>query len=332
MSKRPSVAQIVQLLFGLFVVVFISIYLLKIDWAKLESIQLSWLPFLAATAIALAYRYWGAFIWLFLLESLGAKAIRKNFVELSQIYAKAWLGRYLLGAGTWILGKIYFASRFGIGRGKLAVSGVLEGALQLIATLIVGLGLLAFDPRLGAIGAPLRLISLIALAVCLVALVPAVFRFGIRLLYRLLRRKSIAPEDLPDWKSIVYGGLLYVGGTLITGVSYFFAAQAVYAPLKWSDLLYVVGASSIASAVSLLAVFAPGGIGVREGVQVVFFSALMPVDVAVIVSVLMRLWSLLVDVLFFTVASAIRRRQIGVQQRAHAARELVTGLGAEIND
>jgi uncharacterized membrane protein YbhN (UPF0104 family) len=59
--------------------------------------------------------------------------------------------------------------------------------------------------------------------------------------------------------------------------------------------------------VSLLAVFAPGGIGVREGVQVLFFSALMPTEVAVIISVLMRLWSLAVDVLFFVVAALIRR-------------------------
>jgi uncharacterized membrane protein YbhN (UPF0104 family) len=304
------------MVFGLLVVVFISVYLIKIDWSALKDIQLNWLPFVAATIIALIYRYWGALIWLFLLERLGARAVRGNLVELCQIYAKAWLGRYLLGAGTWILGKIYFASRFGIGKGKLAVSGVLEGVLQLLATLIVGLGLLAFDPRLDSVGVSYRLISLVALGVCCVALIPQVFRSGIRLLYYLLRRKSVAAEDLPDGQAIVYGGLLYIGGTLITGVSYFFVAQAVYAPLEWSDMLYVVGASSIASAVSLLAVFAPGGIGVREGVQVVFFTALMPVQVAVVVSVLMRLWSLLVDVLFYVVATAARRRQVSVHNRS----------------
>lgn len=318
--KRPSVSQVIQMGFGLLVVIFISVYLFKIDWTALQDIQLDWVPFLIATLIALVYRYWGAVIWLFLLERLGARAVRGNLLELFQIYAKAWLGRYLLGAGTWILGKIYFASRFGIGKGKLAVSGVLEGVLQLLATLIVGLGLLAFDPRLDSVGSSFRVLSLIALVICCVGLIPPVFRTGIRVLYRMLRRKSIAVEDLPDGQSIIYGGLLYVAGTLITGVSYFFVAQAVYAPLQWSDILYVVGASSIASAVSLLAVFAPGGIGVREGVQVVFFAALMPVEVAVVVSVLMRLWSLLVDLLFFFVATVARRRQVSVHNRSATSR------------
>ncbi|KQW06667.1 hypothetical protein ASC66_09440 [Leifsonia sp. Root4] len=315
MKKRPTLAQLIQLLFGLAVVLFISIYLAKIEWSQLESLQLAWLPFTAAVLIALGYRYWGALIWLFILERLGADSIRRNFVELSQIYAKAWLGRYLLGAGTWILGKMYFASKHGIGKGKLAVSGVLEAVLQLIATLIVGLGLLLLDPRLSAGGSAIGTISAIALAVCVVALVPPVFRFGIRLLYRILRRK-IDPRDLPGWEAIVFGGLLYIAGTLITGVSYFLVAQAVYAPLGWGDLLFVVGACSIASAVSLLAVFAPGGIGVREGVQVLFFSAIMPVEIAVILSVLTRLWSLLVDGLFYLIASAIRQRQISTRKRS----------------
>jgi uncharacterized membrane protein YbhN (UPF0104 family) len=308
---RPKLNQIIQLGFTVLVVVFITIYLVNIDWTELQNLQLAWWPLIAATLIALLFRYWGAGIWLFLLERLGAQGLRENFRELSYVYAKAWLGRYLLGAGTWILGKIYFASQYGISKNKLAVSGLLEAVLQLLATLVVGLGLLLIDPRLDTLGSGPSILSAIAFAICLIALIPAVFRFGVGLIYRVVRRKTIPREDLPDWRAIVIGGLLYIVGTLITGISYFFIAQAVYADLQWSDLLYVIGASSVASAVSLLAVFAPGGIGVREGVQVLFFSALMPVEIAVIVSVLMRLWSLAVDVIFFFLAAAIRGRRGG---------------------
>jgi uncharacterized membrane protein YbhN (UPF0104 family) len=304
--RRVSVSQVIQLLFAILVVVFIAIYLVNIDWASLDKLTINWTWLVIATIIGLAFRYWGAGIWLYLLERLGAVAVRSKWIELSYVYAKAWLGRYLLGAGTWILGKVYFASQQGIGKAKLAISGLLEGALQLIATLVVGIGLLLIDPRLGALGSGVAVISIIALVCGVIALVPAVFRFGVDLLYRLVRRRRIARADLPDGMTIVSGGALYVVGTLITGVSYFFIAQAVYADLDWSDLLYVVGASSVAAAVSLLAVFAPGGIGVREGVQVLFFSALMPVEAAVIVSVLMRVWSLAVDGLFFGIAAGIR--------------------------
>lgn len=304
--RRVPWRTLIQAAFTVLVIVFITGYLLSIDWATLEGLTLNAGLFLIACATALVYRYWGAGVWLYLLETLGARRIRGHWVELCYVYAKAWIGRYLLGAGTWILGKIYFAAQHGIGKGKLAVSGVLEAALQLIATLVVGLALVLTDARLAVLGDGTLWLAAIVLAGGFLALIPAVFRFGIRLIYRLVLRRPVPEDDLPNGRSIVAGGLLYVAGTIITGVSYFFIALAVYPALDWGDMLYIVGASSIAAAISLLAVFAPGGIGVREGVQVLFFSAIMPTEVAVVLSVFMRLWSVAVDGMFFATAAAVR--------------------------
>jgi uncharacterized membrane protein YbhN (UPF0104 family) len=304
--KRPPLRQIIQVVFTLAVVVFIGIYLARIDWTSLDHLTLSWGPLVIASVIALLYRYWGAGIWLYLLERLGAGSLRAVWPELAYVYAKAWLGRYILGAGTWILGKVYFASQHGIGKAKLAISGLLEGALQLLATLLVGLAFLLVDPRLAEFGGGVTVIAIVALAGCVIALLPPVFRFCMRLAFRLLRRNPVADADLPDWRTTSTSALLYIAGTLISGCSYFFIAQAVYADLGWEHFLYVVGTSSVAAAVSLLAVFAPGGIGVREGVQVAFFSAIMPVETAVVISVIMRLWSLAIDGVFFGTAAAWR--------------------------
>lgn len=304
---KAKLNQIIQIAFLVLVVVFMAVYLVQIDWAALEDLTLSWWPLILSSVIALGYRYWGAVIWLYLLVRLGATSIVASWRELSYVYAKAWLGRYLMGAGTWILGKIYFAAQHGISKAKLAVSGILESVLQLIATLIVGLGALLLDPRLNSLGSSAVVISVIALAGCLLGLVPPVFRWGMGLVYRIVRRTRIDPADLPDWRAIWTSGALYILGTIISGTSYFFIALAVYPHLQWSDFLYVVGASSIAAAVSLLAVFAPGGIGVREGIQVLFFSALMPVELAVVISVLMRVWSVAIDALFFGTTAVTRR-------------------------
>jgi uncharacterized membrane protein YbhN (UPF0104 family) len=305
--KRPSLRQIIQVAFTVAVVVFITIYLTRIDWASLDNLTLSWVPLVIASVIALLYRYWGAAIWLYLLERLGAGSLRPVWPELAYVYAKAWLGRYILGAGTWILGKVYFASQHGIGRAKLAISGLLEGALQLLATLVVGLAFLLVDPRLAEFGGGFTVIAIVALVGCVVALLPPVFRFGMRLAFRLFRRSPLSDADLPDWKTTTTSALLYIAGTVISGCSYFFIAQAVYGGLGWEHFLYIVGTSSVAAAVSLLAVFAPGGIGVREGVQVAFFSAIMPVETAVVISVIMRLWSLAIDGVFFGSAAVWRR-------------------------
>ncbi|GIG39628.1 lysylphosphatidylglycerol synthase domain-containing protein [Cellulomonas phragmiteti] len=300
----------VQTGFTVAVVLAMAGYLATIDWATLEGLRFAALPMLGATALALAFRYWGAGVWLFLLRRLGAQHLRRDWRELCHVYAKAWLGRYVLGAGTWILGKVWFAAQHGVSRSKLAVSGVLEGALQLISTLLVGLALLALDPRLDAAGPRATQLSVVAAVLCLLALVPPVLRRLLDLARRLTRRGPMPVEDRPTWSMVLGGGGLFVLGTLLTGASYYLVARAVYHDLPWSDLGYVVGAASIASAVSMLAFFAPGGIGVREGVQVLFLTALMPVEAAVVVTVLTRLWSIVVDVLFLAVASLLLRRRL----------------------
>src|SRR5690606_31550063 len=99
--RRPTLRQVIQVVFTIAVVAFMAIYLLRIDWGSLDGLTLGWLPFLIASVIALLYRYWGAGIWLYLLGRLGAGSLRGLWPELAYVYAKAWLGRYILGAGTW---------------------------------------------------------------------------------------------------------------------------------------------------------------------------------------------------------------------------------------
>lgn len=324
-TARPgaSVARGVQVGFTVLVLVFVTLYLVRIDWSQLHGLHFAAAPLAGATLLALVFRYWGAAIWLLLLHRLGARGTSREWRRLCHVYAKAWLGRYVLGAGTWILGKVYFAAQHGVSRSKLAVSGVLEGALQLISTLLVGLALLALDPRLDAAGPRATQLSVVAALLCLVALLPPVLRRLLDLAHRLVRRRPLPPEDRPSWSMVLGGGGLYVLGTLLTGASYYLLARAVYQDLPWSDLGYVVGAASIASAVSMLAVFAPGGIGVREGVQVLFLTALMPVEAAVVVTVLTRLWSVAVDVLFLVVTSALLPRRVA--RRAAARTPAVPG-------
>ena len=297
-----------QRVFTVLVIVFIGRYLATIDWSELRGLRLAPGPFVLATVISLAYRFWGAHIWLFLLRQLGADLGRAESWQLLYVYAKSWMGRYLLGAGTWIAGKVFFATQHGIPRrNKLAVSGVLEAALQMLATLAVGLSFLVADSRLGAQGSSAATWSSFALVFCIIALIPSVFRLEVRAAYWIFRRRPIDPSHLPGWRPIVRGAGLYVVGTLMSGVSYFFVAQAVYGGLDSADLLYVVGASSVAAAVSLVVVIAPAGLGVREGIQVMFLTAIMPQEVAWVIAIFTRVWSIGLDAIFVGLAFFGRR-------------------------
>lgn len=308
---RRILGRVVAPAFYLLLVVFVVIYVVNTDWSQLQGVELSWWPLIAATLLSLAFRYLGVFIWLRLLMRLGGRLPTGQSREMSYIYAKSWLGRYIPGAATWILGKIYFASRHGVPRDKLAVSGVLEGALQIVATMIVGIALVIFDPRAAALAPWIRWLLIAALIVGIVALIPPVFHRLLRLAFKVLRRGDPDKAVLPSWVAMGEATGWYVLGSLVTGTSYFLVVLAVYPEVNWSDALYIIGAASLASAISMLAIFAPGGLGVREGVLGLMFAVVMPGPVALVLVIVLRVWSVAVDFLFYFVTLAIRGRPKG---------------------
>lgn len=294
--------RFVPIVFYVLLAVFLGEYVLHVDWASLARLRVNWWWVAVATVTSLAFRYWGVGIWFFLLRRLGAQGLRENTVTLTYVYAKSWLGRYIPGAATWIVGKVYFASRHGVSRSRLGVSGLLEGALQITATLALALALLLVDPRTHGVDGWLIALMVTAFVGCVVCLVPRVFRALVGFALRLLRRPAPAADVFPDLRTVASAAGLYVVGAVISGSAYFFIAIAVYPSIRFSDAPFVVGAASMASAISMLAVFAPGGLGVREGIQALLLSIILPGPVALVIVVVTRVWSLAVDGLFFVTA------------------------------
>lgn len=300
-STRKVLTRAIPIAFYVLLAVFLVIYIRGIDWSQLAKVHFTVVFLLLATALSLGFRYWGVGIWFFLLRRLGAGSLRGKYVELSYVYAKSWLGRYIPGAATWIVGKVYFASKLGISRARLGVSGLLEGALQITATLALGLLLLLIDPRTSRLDLGLRIAIVVAFVLCVVALVPRVFEFLVNLALRIIRRPALGRELFPKTGTMVASALLYFGGALIAGLSYYFISASVYPELKPTDVFLVVGATSLASAASMLAIFLPAGLGIRESILLVLLAIVMPKEIALLIVVVTRVWSIAVDALFFAV-------------------------------
>lgn len=303
---KKTLFRIVPFAFYALLLVFLVLYLRTIDFSKLSHIHFDWWYLLVASAFALSFRYWGAYIWTVILRSLGAHQVGFNRV-LVYIYAKSWLGRYIPGTAPWILGKIYFASKQGISKNKLAVSSLLEAGLQIIVQLVFALALLAFDPRLNIISGDMKLVIVVAMIILLVSLTPPVFNRMLRAVYRVIKHKSFPSEHLATGRTVGIGFILYIFGAILASLSLFFIAKAVYPALSYHEIFFVMGVSTLAGAASMLAIFAPSGIGVREGIQLALLSIIMPTEIALVITIITRLWSVVIDLLFFALARLAHR-------------------------
>lgn len=68
-----------------------------------------------------------------------------------------------------------------------------------------------------------------------------------------------------------------------------------------------MGAFNLAGAIGMLAIAVPSGLGVRDGIQLILLGVIMPPEIALAITVAARLWSLLIDVLFFVIAAVLHR-------------------------
>lgn len=304
-GAKQLLKKLVPAIFYTLVIIFAAVYLSKIDWAGLSKITIDWWWLAVAALVSLLARFWFAQIWLFLLKRLGAD-LTGNHVNLYLVYSKAWLGRYIPGGAAWILGKIYFANKLGVSKTKLAISSFLEGALQIIVVLVSAAALLAFDPRVAQFG-PLWVWGLIAISVVgLLAVYPPIFNRMVSFGYLKARKKQLDQADLPNHKTVALGILAFAGSAMISGLSFFFIAKTLAPNLSFNEVFFVIGTSNLASALSMLAVFAPAGLGVREAIQLTTLLLIVDPVTAVAITVFMRLFSILMDVVFYLGALAVK--------------------------
>ncbi|HSX42966.1 MAG TPA: lysylphosphatidylglycerol synthase domain-containing protein [Candidatus Saccharimonadales bacterium] len=311
MSRRLDISLLRRLagksiapIFYALLVLFLALYLHSIDFAKLRHLDLNWWYLVLASVLALITRYMGTYIWFVILRTLGARDLHLQ-KQLIYVYAKAWMGRYIPGTAPWILGKIYFASQHGISKQKLGVSSLLEGGLQIVTMLVFALALLVFDKRLDVLSVSFKALMIGVAVAGIIILIPAIFNRLITLAYKLLRHKELPAEHLATPRTILSGSSLYLVTAVVNGLSLFFIAKGVDPGLSYGNIAFAMGAASLAGAASMLALFAPSGLGVREGIQLVLFALIMPKELALAVTVITRLWSVGVDVLFFALSKLI---------------------------
>lgn len=287
-------------------VIFGVIYLQGLDWQGIGELELNWWPLLAATGLAITARLMFAELWLYFLMRLrgvDSKPFGARLrADLLLVYAKSWLGRYIPGAVTWLAGKVVFAARLGISKGSLAISSVLEIGLQILTVLSSGLVLVLLDDRANQLSGGLGWTLAVGAALGFLMLLPPIFTRVINLGLKLAKRGELS-ADLTPWPSTLAVGVLgFLGTALVSGLALFFVALSLDPTISTRDLLFILGASNLASALGMLAVFAPAGLGVRDGLQLAALLFVTEPATAVMITLLMRLASIVWDLLFLGLA------------------------------
>jgi hypothetical protein len=199
------------------------------------------------------------------------------------------LGKYVPGKVWAVLGMVYFLKREGYATSAAVASTGLHQAYTVVA------GALFVSALLGAeIWERLPLVSiLVGLGLSVIVVYPPVFSFLLNRALKLFKKEPL-PYTLSFGRALILL-LAYVLAWILYGTSFWCMLKGIglVDPPFWS----MVVAFDAAYLLGFLALFAPGGLGVREGVLLVLVSPYVPAGLAATVAVVARIWMTVVELL-----------------------------------
>lgn len=245
-----------------------------------------WILALSCLLLLGGYAF-SATVWGLMVREMGGPRLRAT--EAVRLFMIANLGRYVPGKVWQIAGLAALARARGVPAATATGAAVLGQGLALVAASAVGLGAVLAGPPDLATWAPWAA-GAAAVAVG-VGLVPPVFRFISGLWFRLARQEE--PEGLGSVHAVRWLGL-YVVNWAVYALAFSVLARSVGVD---APLVPLGSAFAAAYVLGYLMIFAPAGVGVREGFLVALLTPWMGAAPAGALAVLARIWTTVVEVL-----------------------------------
>jgi len=245
------------------------------------------LPLVGASLVLVAGYFFSALLWGRMVIELGGPPL--GILPTLRLYMLANLGRYVPGKVWQLAGMMMLARRAGVSGGIAAGAAVLGQGVSLAGAGVIGAG--AF---LGG-GAEFRWIGLLLLAggalFVLLPLAPALFRTLLEAGFRIIRRPT--PESLDPGRSF---GARWLALNALNWALYSVAFWGLARSLGYAIPLPEAGSAFAAAwLMGYLALFAPAGVGVREGFLVAFLQPELGTG-AIALAVVARLWMTAVEI------------------------------------
>jgi len=278
------------------------VYTAARNWSRLPEIEWRFEPvWLVGCVLALVvFQAIQAQMWVGILRALGGRlATARGW----WIWSATMLARYIPTNLAMVVGRTAMAERDGVAKRVTMASTVYQLGVAFAGATAVGAYFVIELP--GLQDTPVRFVALALPVAALVALDPRIFH---RLADHALKRlgREPLPVSLPRSAVLLYTAVAAVS-FVIAGVAVWAFTEAIH-PIAADDIPTVIGAYSVGFAISVLTIVLPGGLGAREGAMVAALSPVMPVAVALAVSIAIRLLQIGIELLFATITPVWARR------------------------
>lgn len=292
---KKLILKICRILFGTLVAVFLVWYFAK-NWDEfsetIRNVDIG--IFLFSMLFYFVYKYTLASLWHYITKINGC-AIGYEKAVTSYLYSI--LGKYIPGKVFMLAARLAYYKEEDAPLAKVTVCFFIENVCTLLGAAMLFIVSLLFFPN--SLLQDYKWITLLLIAAFFVCIHPKIINFFLGIIGKLFRKDLSIPMKYSDMLKVV---LLFIGNWLIIGVGFFILTRSIYPDVGLSHLLFCAGIWGVSAIMGILAVFAPSGLGVREGIIVAGLMLIMPESDAMVISVVSRLWQTIPELLLVALA------------------------------
>jgi uncharacterized membrane protein YbhN (UPF0104 family) len=296
--------QIVKKLITIAVIAVVFFFLIRglvLNWSKIPLGDLHFnisLVIISFVALAIYFMIYGR-SWQVIMRDLNAPIL---FSQSIWMIATTQVGKYLPGKVWYIVGRIYVGKQAEIDGKKLTLSMVLETCLVYVTGGIV-FSLTTFIA--GNYSLTWLIISTMLTIAAIIVIHPRILVRISNFFLRILKKPTV--RLTLTYRQISRISLYFFGIWIAQIAGFYFLIKAIY-PIPVRSIFNLASAYSLAWISGSLAVFAPGGLGVREGMMALLLSSILPIPLPIAISFISRVWITIFEAVVFFVGLIIQRR------------------------
>jgi glycosyltransferase 2 family protein len=296
--KKNKILQILKWIWVVAIIIFIGVFFYR---NLPEAIQyLQEVPFGLVIASAVCIVIAKLLIVLLALLSVNTGEWRPSFLSMFTIFTVSQLGKYIPGSIWHFAARINAYKDNALSNKKTAQAMIIENLWLVTGAAAFGVIFLSLNHTLmdGATLLPVELPEWLWNLLPLLVLI-----FWIAGLLLLDKRYPTSSKGITISRVLLLL-LIQSGIWLSLGISYYL----LFLNAGTNDLFLILGGYALSWIAGYLVIFAPGGIGVRETVQVFLFSTISTPQQVVIISLMHRMVYTIVEVLLGLVGYLLTKR------------------------
>ena len=301
-ERTRKVIKITGNLLSIASIVFIVIYFVqaKVDFTFI--LQPGILPTALLAGFIVSFSvYANALAWKKNLEMFSPQ--KAHSADILYIYTRANLAKYIPGNVMHFVSRNVLGSELGLSHKQMGLSSVIEVIFQIIVIIIFILILVAdslfHSIRLAVSSGQMSFGMIIAMVAVITAIIAAA------LVYLIKKHKSMHLRP----KNLLFSSAYYVLFCIINSAAFALVILLTRDGTNGYSLITLSGYYMLAWFLGFITPGAPSGLGVREYIMIVLFTPVYPQPQILALIIVMRIVTVLGDILAFLMVAAAKKIQ-----------------------